>query len=74
MLFAKFLNPFCTASIKIELHMAPLLQQLIDHMHLEYPVLWKFLLEQQHHDLEGTIEICVTATLKVIDICCPEKS
>ena len=74
MLFAKFLNPLCTASIKNELHVTPLLQQLIDHMHPEYPVLWKFLLEQQHRDQGGTFGNSVTAPLKVIDICCPEKS
>ena len=42
MLFTKFFNPLCTATIKNELHIKPILQQLIDHMHLEYPVLWKF--------------------------------
>ena len=74
MFFAKFFNPLCTASIKNELHVTPLFQQLIDHMHLEYPVLWKFLLEQQHHDLEGTFEISVTVPEKVTDICCLELS
>ena len=74
MLFAKFLNPLCTASIKNEPHVTPLLQQLIDHMHPEYPVLLKPLLGQQLHDLEGTFEICVTVPEKALDICYLELS